>query len=161
VLAHLAAIGVDEVVRHPDRLAVEQVLGLDPGQLGAVAGGEIVRLRHDAEVDHAAVLCQRAARGDRNRQVDMLAVEGLGRLHEAGGAGGVEIEPLALRDGQRARIGAARHDDRDPDVVEAGDVGQTRDPHRARKNAKSRQRFRWRDCSMRSAQIRLGRGPVT
>lgn len=59
-------------------------------------------------------------------------MKGLDGLHCRGGAGRRNVEALALEDHERARVGPAGHVDGNTDVIEAGNVGQSR-------NAKSRQ----------------------
>src|SRR4029077_2794181 len=86
-------------------------------------------------------------------QADALAVKGLDGLHDAGGLGMIEIDTLALRDRQRARIGPRHHDDGKADVVEAGDVGDARDAHRRQQWAQPFDRLARRDNAMGTAAM--------
>ena len=69
------------------------------------------------------------------------------RFHQPGGHRGIEVEALALRNRQRARIRSTHHHDRNADAVETGHVGDPGDPHLRHKLAQTRDRCRRRhDC---------------
>ena len=93
----LAAIGVDAIVRHPDRPAVRRSSASIHG-IWAFAGGEIVRTRHDAR---STTRDPAPASGARRPapQVDMLAVE----------VSAASIKPRCGRRRDRAPCCANRH----------------------------------------------------
>ena len=74
-----------------------------------------------------------------------------------------QVQTLALRDRNRARIGAHRSDDRDADAVETGDVAEARNPHLQCKGAEAGEGLGGRNGSVGAApkhlwQLRLGDG---
>ena len=80
--------------------------------------------------------------------LDFLGVETLDGFHQRRGHRLRHIEPLALRNRNRARIGAHGDCYRNADAIETGHVAEPCNPHPRRGRAKARQGFRGRDYTM-------------
>ena len=121
--------GVDQLVGKPDSVALEPVVTFDPQdrkvRMEAAAGrsGELLDIHYGMAGAHFLITRKL------QRQQDALGVITLDRLHHGRSFCGVEVESLALRYGEGSRVGTARHDHRDADGVESGDVGQASYTH--------------------------------
>ena len=87
--------------------------------------------------------------------IDIFGVPKLDRLHERRDFGRNWVQTLALRRGERARIGAYRNENWQPDGVEAGNVGQPSDPQAACQCLAPLQRFGWRARTMSTDHVPL------
>ena len=98
-------VRADQLVRHPDRSAADEIAALDPedrqARLEPVAvAGKPVRVGDPVLDAHLPVARQL------QRFRDVLGVPELGRFHDTRRLGRREGQPLALRDGDRPGVGS-------------------------------------------------------
>ena len=151
-------VRADQLVRHPDRSAADEIAALDPedrqARLEPVAvAGQPVRVGDPVIDAHLPV-----AR-ELQRFRDVLGVPELGGFHHPRRLGRRDGEPLALRDGDRPGVGPNDHHHRDADAVEAGDVRDAGDTHGGEQRPQALECLLWGAHAVGAPRVALGRGP--
>ena len=81
-------------------------------------------------------------------------------LHQARGFRRLEVQPLTLRHGNRSRVRAADHDDRNAYSVEASYIGDTGDAEVRHERTRALQRVGGRNRAVSALAVRLVRATV-
>ena len=144
-------VGVHDLGRQPAWLLFGEVIARNPADLGrgieGLAGAaQAERLDDRLLFREVAVACIAG-------HAEIFRVKAFGRFHHGGCHCLRQVEPLALRHRDRARVRPYRDGDRDADAVEPGDVADASDAHRRHQRADPRQCVCRRDASVRPLPI--------
>src|SRR5918999_2382133 len=117
-------VAADRFPGNPFRLVHYQVARRHPAdrtRAERIFSGAAVQAGH---VDCRTLAAELVEGVEASYRLEPLGMPGLDRLHQRGGLRGVEVDPLALSGREATRRGADRDDDRNPDVIQSGDIGQ-------------------------------------
>ena len=146
---------MDHLVRQPYPPVTYEVMALDPQDLQVGMKETVGAPHHPGHFRYSMRVAQVLVGTQLQWQSDAFGMVAFDGLHHAGSLGGIQVDSLSLRHGDGTGIRAAYHDDRYADLVQPGNIGDSRDAHDRQQSTHALQCLLGSNQTMRAATERL------